>query len=283
MIKIRKGLKKMKKIISAFVTVFLLATSLFPLSAFAADNDINVNDGRYSPFWSEAWCPKGSITQGMWKGFYIKKADNTLKTDIVQKSVGEWGVPGVQYADIWEGLNVVTPADDADVGYLFTAVKGGKVEFTLVGKVDVPGATDIEISVFKNNFNTKLYPTSGNLVTVVAGKEVSINFASDLKQNDKVFFLFHSPVEVANSPQFRFSTFDACWRSLEGSTTIPTTPSESQKPNANTGSKETPATNSSSKPSDITGTPSKTDVPANNSSASADGNIIIDDTGISIH
>lgn len=272
----------MKKLIAAFVTVFLLATSLFSLSVGAVETDINVNSGKYSPFWSEAWCPKGSIAEGMWKGFYIKKADNTLKTDIIQKSTGEWGVPGIQYAAIWEGLNIVAPGDEVDVGYLFTAVKGGKIEFTLVGKLDVPGATDIEISVFKNNFNTKLYPTSGNSVTAVAGKEVSINFASDLKKDDKVFFLFHSPVEVANSPQFRFSAFDACWRSLEGSTTIPTASSESQKPIGNTSSKDTtptPGENTSSKVAATTDTPGNTDTTADNSSASTGGDIIIDDSG----
>ncbi|MBE6903176.1 MAG: hypothetical protein E7480_01025 [Ruminococcaceae bacterium] len=200
----------MKKALT--ITIILaLAILMLPLSALA----VNVNNGVYVPMWTPEWV--NDETRGMWQGFYIKDADNTLKIDLVKKSSAEWGIPGVQFGVIWEGeVNACAPADEADVGYMFTAVEGGKVEFTVKCLLEVPGCTDVEFAIYKGNFSNKIWPQDSAVHTMTSGQDVNVNFAIDLKKDEKVFFRFHSPVEVADSPLVRFREFRAVWRSVDG-------------------------------------------------------------------
>ena len=210
---------KLKKCIPVLLSLVLLVALC--VQATAA---VTPNTSIYSPFWSDSLVTTDA--KGMWRGFYIKAADNTLKTDLVNKSGGSWGVPGDLYASIWEGsINVCMPTNDTDVGYLFTAIEAGKVEFTVKGKLESPVATPIEITVTKNNFTTKLFPTDAASLHVEKGVDTSINFVVDLNKDEKVFFRFHSSAEVADTPQFRFSQFQAVYRSVAGGggVTVPST------------------------------------------------------------
>lgn len=209
----------MKKRLSAILGAVFLICALVPVASAAK---INVGKGEYAPFWSDTWTTDD--TRGLWKGFYILKEDNTLRTDMVQKTVGEWGIPGQQNGMVWEGnSNACAPSDEADVGYLLNCVEGGKLQIILKGMMEVPGCTEITLGIYKNNFNTQVWPTSGGAQTLSEGQNVDIDIVTDVKKGDKLFFRFHSPVEVANSPNFRFADFKVIWKTSDqqGGTTTP--------------------------------------------------------------
>lgn len=211
-------MKRLSKIILAFLcAITLLVAMAGPASAAT----INVNEGIYQPFWGEEWITEE--TDGIWKGFYINKSDNTLRTDLVKKTPGDWRAPGSQYAIVWEGINVCAPSDHCDVGYLLNCIEGGQIEITLKGYMEVPGCTEVTFGIYKNNFGTMVYPESGSEVVLAEGANLDINMIVNVSKGDKLFFKWHSPVEVANSPSFRFTAFQAVWRSLEEGPTDPGT------------------------------------------------------------
>ena len=213
-------MKKLSTKILAFLCVMSL---LVAMTVTASAATINVNDGVYAPFWGEEWTTPE--TEGLWKGFYINKSDNTLRTDLIKKSPGEWCAPGSPYATIWEGINICAPSDQCDVGYLLNCVEGGQIEITLKGYMEVPGCTEVTFGIYKNNFGTMLYPESGSETVLASGDSLDINMVINVTKGDKIFFKWHSPVEVANSPAFRFTAFQAVWRSLEEGAPDPTQPS----------------------------------------------------------
>ena len=180
----------MKKRISILLSAIFLFTALLPLAAGAA---INVGKGEYGPFWSDTWTTEE--TKGLWKGFYILKADNTLRTDLVSKSGGEWRIPGQQNGLVWEGTaNSCAPSDEADVGYMLNCVEGGKLQIILKGYMEVPGCTEISLGIYKNNFNTRIWPAEGGDQVLAEGASVDIDMVTTVKQGDKLFFRFHSAV-----------------------------------------------------------------------------------------
>lgn len=211
-------MKRLSKIILAFLCAITL---LVAMAGGASAATINVNEGIYQPFWGEEWITEE--TDGIWKGFYINKSDNTLRTDLVKKAPGDWRAPGSQYATVWEGINICAPSDDCDVGYLLNCIEGGQIEITLKGYMEVPGCTEVTFGIYKNNFSTMVYPESGSEVVLAEGANLDINMMVNVAKGDKLFFKWHSPVEVANSPSFRFTAFQVVWRSLEEGPTDPGT------------------------------------------------------------
>jgi len=235
----------MKKMLSNVLLILMIA--LFAVNVSA---DGLVLDKEYVPHWTKMWVPKEAQNLGMWKGFYIVRTDNVLKTDLIMVGGGDWKIPGDPDARIWEGLNIVQPSDLSDCGYMFTAVEAGKVEFNMTGKLDQPTSTDIEISVFKNNFSTKIYPTDAPAVLCKFDEEKSINFIQDLSKGDKIFFVFHSPAEIADTCQFRFTVFNASYRQfgLDSSSSSESS-SESSSSSSSESSSQSSSISSSSKES----------------------------------
>ncbi len=228
----------MKKRLSVLLGAIFLIGALLPMTVAA---QINVGEGVYAPYWSDTWTT--DETRGMWKGFYILKEDNTLRTDLVAKSGGEWGIPGQQNGMIWEGnANACAPSDEADVGYMLNCLEGGKLQIVLKGFMEVPGCTEITLGIYKNNFNTQVWPTSGGAQTLGEGQSVDIDLVTTVKQGDKLFFRFHSNVEVANAPHFRFRDFHVVWKSSDQQSTA----SEPTVSVADTTSKPTVTSNPSS-------------------------------------
>ncbi|MHB1485299.1 MAG: hypothetical protein ACYCYI_11640 [Saccharofermentanales bacterium] len=200
----------MKKYISSTMAILISMLFLIPAFSHAA---IQAGTGVYPPLWSPIWVAEG--TTGMWQGFYMSENENVMKYDIFEVGGGNWKAPGDDAAVIWEGnTNVMIPSGKTDVGYVFNALEPGKVEFTMAFKLENPGSTDVEIAVYQNDFNRKIYPTDANSIVAKYNISHNVKFTVDLSKNEKVIFRFHSPAKVAVSNQIRFTAMQAVYKSI---------------------------------------------------------------------
>ncbi len=217
----------MKNRANKLLAILCVLTLLLGLSITASAAEINPVDGIYGPVWSPQWTSQ--YPDGMWQGFYILKSDNTLRTDLIAKSTGEWSVPGGGWATIWEGNNIIAPSDTADVGYILNCVEGGEVEITVNAYMETPGCTEVTFGIYKNGFGSanRIYPASGGEETLASGDELNISEVIKVEKGDKLYFRWHSPVEVANSPRCRFRDIHVRWLTVDGAET-PVDPTEPQ-------------------------------------------------------
>ncbi len=198
------------------LALLCVLTLLLGLCVTGSAAEINPVNGLYGPVWSPQWTSE--YPDGLWQGFYILKSDNTLRTDLIKKSDGEWGVPGGGYATIWEGNNIIAPSDTADVGYILNCVEGGDVEITVNGYMEMPGCTEVTFGIYKNGFGdaNRIYPASGGEQTLTSGAELNVSKVVTVEKGDRIYFRWHSPVEVASSPSCRFRDIHVRWLTVAG-------------------------------------------------------------------
>ena len=204
----------MKNLCKKFLLILCGISVLLALVCSASAATVTTEGGPYGPFWGEEWVTEE--TDGLWKGFYIDKSDNTLRTDLVNYTAGEWRAPSSKYATVWEGTqNIVAPSDECDVGYLLNCVEGGQIRIVVKGHMEVPGCTEVTFAIYRNNFSTMVYPENGSAQVLAEGAGVDIDMVVTVNKGDKIFFRWHSPVESANSPQFRFEDISVKWLTIE--------------------------------------------------------------------
>lgn len=195
------------KIFIIMLTVTMIMMPDLPQAA------IQPGTGVYPPVWSPVWVAEG--TAGMWQGFYISDTENKIRYDLVEAGGGNWKVARDTGVSIWEGnTNVMVPTGKTDVGYTFNAIEAGKVEFTMAFKIEFPNSTNVEIAVYRNDFNDRIFPVDSNNILAKYNEPYNINFTVDLMKGEKILFRFHSPAETAVNNQIRFTAMQAVYKSI---------------------------------------------------------------------
>ncbi len=210
----------MKKISKKLIVLLCCAVLLLSMTCVASADNAVVVGQKYAPVWTEEWA--AGYPEGLWGPFYINKADNTLHTDLVHQLIGglpsgEWSVPGNRYHTVWEGTNACAPGDAADVGWVLSIPESGQIQIVLKGYMEVPGHSPAHFGIYKNGFGNMIYPqnsTSEQVLSPETGDALDVNMTLNVKAGDKIYFRFHSPVEVACSPQFRVQDLGVTWLSL---------------------------------------------------------------------